>query len=78
MIEIIIALLLNSIFNILTFYVMNAITEKKNINPVKKVEEAVQRKKVEKEIKDEQSKIDKMLENIDNYDGTSRGQQDIK
>lgn len=78
MIEIIIALLLNNILNILTFYVMNAITEKKNINPVKKVEEAVQRKKVEKEIKDEQNKIDKMLQNIDNYDGTSRGQQDIK
>lgn len=78
MIEIIIALLLNNILNILTFYVMNAITEKKNINPVKKVEEAVQRKKVAEEMKEEQSKIDKMLQNIDNYDGTSRGQQDIK
>lgn len=78
MIEIIIALLLNSILNILTFYVMNSIVEKKSINPAKKIEEAVQRKKVEKEIKDEQSKIDKMLQNIDNYDGTSRGQQDIK
>ena len=78
MIEIIIALLLNNILNILTFYVMNAITEKKNINPVKKVEEEVQRKKVAEEMKEEQSKIDKMLQNIDNYDGTSRGQQDIK
>lgn len=78
MIEIIIALLLNNILNILTFYVMNSIVEKKSINPAKKIEEAVQRKKVEKEIKDEQSKIDKMLQNIDNYDGTSRGQQDIK
>lgn len=78
MIEIIIALLLNTILNILTFYVMHSITEKKSINPAKKIEEAVQRKKVEKEMKDEQSKIDKMLQNIDNYDGTSRGQQDIK
>jgi hypothetical protein len=78
MIELIIVFLLNSIFNILTFYVMNSIVEKKSINPAKKIEEAVQRKKVEKEIKDEQSKIDKMLQNIDNYDGTSRGQQDIK
>lgn len=78
MIEIIIALLLGNILNILTFYVMNSIVEKKSINPAKKIEEAVQRKKVEKEIKDEQSKIDKMLQNIDNYDGTSRGQQDIK
>lgn len=78
MIELIIVFLLNSLLNILTFYVMNAITEKKNINPAKKIEEAVQRKKVEKEIKDEQSKIDKMIQNIDNYDGTSRGQQDIK
>ena len=76
--ELIIILVLNSILNILTFYVMNAITEKKNINPVKKVEEAVQRKKVAEEMKEEQSKIDKMLQNIDNYDGTSRGQQDIK
>lgn len=78
MMELIIFLVLNSILNILTFYVMNAITEKKNINPVKKVEEAVQRKKVEEEIKEEQNKIDKMLQNIDNYDGTSRGQKDIK
>lgn len=78
MMELIIFLVLNSILNILTFYVMNAITEKKNINPVKKVAEAVQRKKVEEETKEEQNKIDKMLQNIDNYDGTSRGQKDIK
>lgn len=78
MMVLIIFLVLNSILNILTFYVMNAITEKKNINPVTKVAEAVQRKKVEEETKEEQNKIDKMLQNIDNYDGTSRGQKDIK
>lgn len=76
--ELIIILVLNSILNILTFYVMHSITEKKSINPAKKIEEAVQRKKVAEEMKEEQSKIDKMLQNIDNYDGTSRGQQEIK
>ena len=77
MIEIIIALILNNILNLLTFYIMHSIVEKKSINPVKKVEEAVKKRKTEKEIKEEQSKMDKMLQNIDNYDGTSRGQQDI-
>ncbi len=78
MIELIIFLVLNSILNILTFYVMHSITEKRRLNPVRKVEEAVKKRKEEREIKEQQSKMSKMLQNIDNYNGTARGQQDLK
>lgn len=42
-------------------------------NPVK----AVENYKASQEYKEEQRKLDIMLENINNYDGTSLGQKDV-
>lgn len=46
-------------------------------NPIKVIEQ----KKIEKQIKEEQSKLDEQLKaieyNIDNYNGTSYGQKEI-
>ena len=42
-------------------------------NPVK----AVENYRTEREYKEEQRKLEIMLENINNYDGTSLGQKDV-
>ena len=44
-----------------------------NINPVKAVEEH----RAKKEAKQEKNKYDTILRNIDNYDGTPYGQEDV-
>ena len=47
--------------------------EMPNINPVKAMQE-YRDKQVERE---EQSRIDTIMRNIEKYDGTSRGQEDV-
>lgn len=49
----------------------------KTLNPVKIVKEKVEINRLEKEQEKEQEKYRIIAENIDNYDGTSRGQQDV-
>ena len=44
-----------------------------SVNPVKAYREAQDRKQAERE----QNKIDIILQNIENYDGTSLGQRDV-
>lgn len=51
--------------------------EKIEVNPIKVVEEHIEDRKIKKEIKEETSKLEIMLDNIDNYDGTGIGQKDI-
>ena len=47
--------------------------EMPNLNPLKAIRESQARKEAEIE----QEKLDKVLRNIDRYDGTSRGQEDV-
>lgn len=47
--------------------------EMPNINPIKAIEEAQERK----EAKREQDRISKIMANIDSYDGTGYGQQEV-
>ena len=45
-----------------------------DLNPMKLISDIQQRKEAERE----QREYDTILENIDNYDGTSAGQKDVK
>jgi hypothetical protein len=47
--------------------------ETPNINPVKAIREHQARKEAEKE----QNRLETIMSNIDNYDGTSYGQKDV-
>lgn len=47
--------------------------ETPNLNPVK----AIQEHQARKEAEAERNKIDTIMRNIDSYDGTSRGQEDV-
>lgn len=49
------------------------IVEIPTVNPLKAVKESRARKAVEQE----QDKINKILRNIERYDGTSKGQEDV-
>lgn len=51
--------------------------EKIEVNPVKAIENYKEEREYKKEIQQEQTKLDIMLENIDNYDGTGIGQKNI-
>ena len=51
--------------------------EKIEVNPVKAIEDYKEEREYKKEIQQEQTKLDIMLENIDNYDGTGIGQKKI-
>lgn len=46
-------------------------------NPVKAVREHNEKKRAEKEAEREQERINTILHNIENYDGTERGQKDV-
>lgn len=52
--------------------------EQININPIKAIDDYREEKEIKEHFKEEQSKFDIMLENIDNYDGTSIGQKDVR
>ena len=52
--------------------------EKKKIeNPIKMIKQEIENKELTKEMKKEQEIYKTIAENIDNYDGTSRGQKTI-
>jgi hypothetical protein len=53
------------------------VPEIKELNPVKKIQEHELKKELEKEAELEKQKIETILENIDNYDGTAQGQRDV-
>ncbi len=66
--------------NLLSFYLGSKLCRNEeldirlpNINPIKKHKEY----KEKKEVKREQEKMDVIMQNIDNYDGTSNGQKDV-
>ena len=70
------------LFNILCFIVGAKVgqavskgekVEMPKVNPIQEIREAAERK----EAKRKQGRIDAILQNIDNYDGTSAGQRDI-
>lgn len=44
-----------------------------NVNPLKAIKESRQKREFEQE----QDKINKILRNIERYDGTSKGQEDV-
>ena len=44
-----------------------------SVNPMKKIQEQREKKQAEKE----KNRIDTILRNIDNYDGTGAGQEDV-
>jgi hypothetical protein len=48
--------------------------ETPNLNPFK----AIRENQVRKEMEKNQEELNKVLRNIDRYDGTSRGQEDVK
>lgn len=47
--------------------------EMPDLNPLK----AVRENRAKKEVKQEQDKMNKILRNIERYDGTGRGQEDV-
>ena len=51
--------------------------EVKDLNPVKKIQEYQEKRQAEKEAELEKKKIETILENIDNYNGTAQGQKDV-
>ena len=51
--------------------------EVKDLNPVKKIQEFHEKREAEKEAELERRKIETILENLDNYNGTAEGQKDV-
>lgn len=51
--------------------------EVKDLNPIKKIQEIQLKKEEAKEAELERQKIETILENIDNYNGTAEGQKDV-
>lgn len=47
------------------------------LNPVRAIDEYKEEKEVKRQIKESESKLNVMLDNIDSYDGTGLGQKDI-
>lgn len=52
--------------------------ETPELNPVKAFKEHQERKIAEREHDEEQRKIDTIMRNIEAYDGTSHGQEDVE
>ena len=82
LIECILLLLVVGTLNIVCFFVGANVGQKvdkdkpvelPNINPMKAIREREDRRIAEKE----QRTLDTILENIDNYNGTSQGQKDV-
>ncbi len=47
------------------------------LNPVRAIDEYKEEKEVKRQIKETETKLNVMLDNIDSYDGTGLGQKDI-
>ncbi len=80
--EIALYITLTGIFNIACFFIGAKVgqtvsrgekVEMPNVNPLK----AHKENQSKKEMKREQEKLDTILRNIDRYDGTGRGQEDV-
>ena len=52
--------------------------EEIKVNPVEIVQDKIEENKVRKETKINQEELENMLHNIDNYDGSSLGQLEIR
>ena len=79
-----ITIIIVSIGNILCFLIGSKIgqmvskNETIKLDPIKAIKEEIKETKIEKETIAERSKSEKQIANIDNYDGTGLGQQDIE
>ena len=80
--ETVLLLAITSLFNVFCFVIGAKVgqsivkgekVEMPNLNPLKAIKENQARKAVE----DKQNKLDKILRNIERYDGTSKGQEDV-
>lgn len=77
--EIIGIILLNNISFILMFYFCSKIAKNEKIKtPIEYIQEKEELIKEKKEQKIEKTNSEIMLENINAYDGTSKGQKDFK
>ena len=50
----------------------------KKINPIKTIKEKVEEHQTEKEIQEQLEELNKIANNIEKYDGTSEGQEEVK
>lgn len=46
-------------------------------NPIKAIQESIEERESKKAAKREQERIDTIMQNIESYDGTGRGQKDV-
>lgn len=71
------------VFILLSFVIGVRIGQKVNndepirLNPVRAIDEYKEEKEVKRQIKEAESKLNVMFDNIDTYDGTGLGQKDI-
>lgn len=71
------------VFILLSFVIGVRIGQKVNnnetirLNPIKAIDEYKEEKEVKRQIKETETKLNVMLDNIDSYDGTGLGQKDI-
>ncbi len=71
------------VFILLSFVIGVRIGQKVNndepirLNPVRAIDEYKEEKEVKRQIKETETKLNAMLDNIDSYDGTGLGQKDI-
>ena len=66
------------------FFYGYRLTNKKSIenisvsNPIKKVKEKIEDKKEQEKINEQLEELNKIYENIENYDGTNKGQKELR
>ena len=71
------------VFILLSFVIGVRIGQKVNndepirLNPIRAIDEYKEEKEVKRQIKEAESKLTVMFDNIDTYDGTGLGQKDI-
>ena len=71
------------VFILLSFVIGVRIGQKVNndepirLNPIRAIDEYKEEKEVKRQIKETETKLNVMLDNIDTYDGTGLGQKDI-
>lgn len=71
------------VFILLSFVIGVRIGQKVNndepirLNPIRAIDEYKEEKEVKRQIKEAESKLNVMFDNIDTYDGTGLGQKDI-
>lgn len=53
-------------------------TEHKVVNPIKKIKQTIQEKKDDNELQEQLDELNRIYENIENYDGTSESQKELR